>query len=595
MVIGPGVVNCTIDNSDPKSHINYSCSYLVFFMEIVLARFYYILFICGLTPSLSMASYYPSYPPTYAYAYPQQAYYGGYYPYYPAPKPLTLEQFPSLEKSLLFIPDAQERQNLWETFKQWGRPDLEYWFICQNLQRTRPAFNAEHIQNAVNNIKMILPQFDETKIMALLAILPDNQLKEALYRQPIQIQATEGTPVELIQKTENQEVKEINGRFEFYELHHPWLLAHSFFSKNNINGFDTTMIVIDVDFEPDAGVNIEDWDESFDKKYFEDDMAHGSLVAACAASMDPTQKTLAYGAKVLPIEAFSHKRKTIRKFERLLTTTENLTNLVKSRSDMLILLDTQNNLLKAINHFQNQNKHKTLNHDLLENIQKAIMYCKEKQLPLPRVLNMSLSFDAKAKDADDLVAKLTQILHDNDMLLLISAGNEGNILGENKAVTDEGNISIRDNLEKYPELSKRLLIVGAYGADKSNKPAEYTNLAGDAKDHTIFCLGYVMETRILDENRIPYKKRDYAEGTSFASPRVASLAVVLGKYFPQLTMIEIKDIILKSAFKPNDSSQRRLGYATFDAEKMGHGGVNPMQAWNNACKLIHNLKETQLK
>ncbi|MBP6985186.1 MAG: S8 family serine peptidase [Alphaproteobacteria bacterium] len=556
-----------------------------------MVRLFYIILICGLIPSIGTASYYPSYSPTYAYAYPQQAYYGGgYYPYYPAPKPLTLEQFPSLEKSLLFIPDAQERQNLWETFKQWGRPDLEYWFICQNIQRIRPAFNAEHIQNAVNDIKMILPQFNETKIMALLAILPDNQLKEALYRQPVQIHATEGTPVELIQKTENQAVKEINGRFEFYEFHHPWLLAHSVFSKNNINGFDTTMIVIDSNFEPDAGVNMEDWDESFDEKYLEDDMAHGSLVSACAASMDPTQKTLAYGAKVLPIEAFSHNKKTIRKFERLLTTIKNLTTLVKSNGDTIILLNTQNALLKTSTHFRSKEMHHSLNQDLLENIQKSIMYCKEKQLPLPRVLNMSLSFEAKAEDADALVAKLTQILHDHDMLLVIAAGNEKNVLGENKTVTDEGNISIRDNLEKYPELSKRLLIVGAYGFAKGNKPAEYTNLAGVAKDHTIFCLGYVMEAKILDENRIPYKKRDGAEGTSFASPRVASLAVVLGKYFPQLTMIEIKDIILKSAFKPNDSSQRRLGYATFDAEKMGHGGASPIQAWNDACKIANTPK-----
>jgi subtilisin family serine protease len=43
----------------------------------------------------------------------------------------------------------------------------------------------------------------------------------------------------------------------------------------------------------------------------------------------------------------------------------------------------------------------------------------------------------------------------------------------------------------------------------------------------------------------------FAEGTSYASPCVAGVAALLWSYFPDLTAAQVKDILLKSSYKPN--------------------------------------------
>jgi subtilisin family serine protease len=42
---------------------------------------------------------------------------------------------------------------------------------------------------------------------------------------------------------------------------------------------------------------------------------------------------------------------------------------------------------------------------------------------------------------------------------------------------------------------------------------------------------------------------EYSSGTSMASPVVAGLAAVIRGYFPELTAVEVRDIIIKSAVK----------------------------------------------
>ena len=42
-----------------------------------------------------------------------------------------------------------------------------------------------------------------------------------------------------------------------------------------------------------------------------------------------------------------------------------------------------------------------------------------------------------------------------------------------------------------------------------------------------------------------------AGGTSFSGPVVAGVAALLKSYFPSLTANEIKDILMKSVYKPN--------------------------------------------
>ncbi|RYF55082.1 MAG: peptidase S8, partial [Cytophagaceae bacterium] len=40
-------------------------------------------------------------------------------------------------------------------------------------------------------------------------------------------------------------------------------------------------------------------------------------------------------------------------------------------------------------------------------------------------------------------------------------------------------------------------------------------------------------------------------GTSMASPCVAGVAALLRSYFPNLTAVQVKDILMKSAYKPD--------------------------------------------
>ena len=49
----------------------------------------------------------------------------------------------------------------------------------------------------------------------------------------------------------------------------------------------------------------------------------------------------------------------------------------------------------------------------------------------------------------------------------------------------------------------------------------------------------------------PGNKFQSGSGTSYATPIVAGIAALLKSYFPSLTAKQIKEILMKSAYKPN--------------------------------------------
>ncbi len=50
---------------------------------------------------------------------------------------------------------------------------------------------------------------------------------------------------------------------------------------------------------------------------------------------------------------------------------------------------------------------------------------------------------------------------------------------------------------------------------------------------------------------VPNNQYDFKSATSMATPMVSGVTALLYSYFPHLTMKQVKDIILKSTFRPN--------------------------------------------
>jgi subtilisin family serine protease len=223
----------------------------------------------------------------------------------------------------------------------------------------------------------------------------------------------------------------------------------------------------------------------------------------------------------------------------------------------------------------------TLTMATLDRIEQCLEFCRGQKLSLPRVINMSLAFEAEQGEEQAVVHRLSQILLKNDMLMVVAAGNDGKNLGDQIVSSKDNKVDLRNCLDKYPELCQNLLIVGAFFQDGI---ADYSARAGHAKEHTLIAHGSVFDNSTHNAEGSVSRSEGHVQGTSFAAPRVAALAVLLSKYFITLSMPEIKRIILKSAYKPADHNP----------EEIGHGVLDPMQAWIAACQLEAAKKPTVL-
>jgi subtilisin family serine protease len=61
---------------------------------------------------------------------------------------------------------------------------------------------------------------------------------------------------------------------------------------------------------------------------------------------------------------------------------------------------------------------------------------------------------------------------------------------------------------------------------------------------------------------VPGQKYAEQNGTSMASPVVAGLAALIRSYYPKLTAVQVKEIILKSVVKVNQSVKISKGSET---------------------------------
>ncbi|ARK11629.1 S8 family serine peptidase [Fibrivirga algicola] len=150
-----------------------------------------------------------------------------------------------------------------------------------------------------------------------------------------------------------------------------------------------------------------------------------------------------------------------------------------------------------------------------------------------KVINMS--FGKRFSPYKDAVDEAIRYAESKDVLLVHAAGNNG----ENV-----------DSLPTYPRpeyedgsIAKNYITVGNSTIRLgSTLPASSSNY-GTRVD--LFAPGTDIDATT------PHNTYQKLTGTSMAAPCVAGVAALLRSYFPNLTAVQVKDILLKSAYKPD--------------------------------------------
>ena len=151
-----------------------------------------------------------------------------------------------------------------------------------------------------------------------------------------------------------------------------------------------------------------------------------------------------------------------------------------------------------------------------------------------KVINMSFGKSYSWDKA--VVDEAVKYAVSKDVLLVQGAGND------NKDIDVEPNFPNRKYLNG--EVASSFLTVGASGfIDNETLKADFSNFGKTTVD--VFAPGVRINSTVTGNN---YKEED---GTSMASPVVAGLAALIRSYYPKLTAVQVKDIILKSVVKIN--------------------------------------------
>lgn len=445
---------------------------------------------------------------------------------------------------------------------------------------------------------------------------------------------------------EDAPVNEKAWDMDYFETAHKLIQGNDFafiygfagiaFRDLNISGFGASLIVYDCNVIVDNATNILllDTENSKDKKGNEN---HANIVSAVAASRHKNNDSLAYGSFVYPIPfrlalllekrvALLNKKLSLNNqkldiemkqlenaklIESLLRRTypvsgsNPLANDEDGLSSKLSELKQEEQRLavahtRAVNeergaaedHNSNEEKIRQmtevdpLSFEMLDKIEGIISHCQNEKKPVPHVINVSMKLHTKKAQLNEKATKLARILSSNDMLLVLSAGNETETLSHTAEIEGDS-VDFRSCLFNFPELLSRTIIVGAFYGNW-NTIADFSNLPGAYKDHGIIAYGGTRAFR--NGKQLIFLSSNLEEiicpdtcGTSFSAPRVAATAVLLRKYFPeaQLSMLQIKDIILRSASRPSD----------YSAVVHGMGILDPIQAWTEALKLAPRESE----
>ncbi|WP_245586441.1 S8 family peptidase [Olivibacter sitiensis] len=155
-----------------------------------------------------------------------------------------------------------------------------------------------------------------------------------------------------------------------------------------------------------------------------------------------------------------------------------------------------------------------------------------------KIINMSFGKPyVKDKLVVDAAVKYAM---ENDVLIIHAAGNDGQ---NNDNHGNYPNKYYVDSLGINQGNAVAWIEVGAIGwKNDSDLLAEFSNYGKRTVD--VFAPGVAINSTM------PGSKYKEQQGTSMAAPVVSGLAALLRSYYPSLTSFEVRDIILKSVYKP---------------------------------------------
>ena len=188
-----------------------------------------------------------------------------------------------------------------------------------------------------------------------------------------------------------------------------------------------------------------------------------------------------------------------------------------------------------------------------------------------RVINMSFSkpFSAYKSSVDDAIRYAER----KNVLIVHSAGNDG----DDNDTANHYPIAIYENGQK----AANFISVG-WSRPLFNYRLAHPYSDYGARNVDLFAPGSdVFST-------VPGNGYDYKSGSSMSAPVVSGIAALLFAYFPTLSAVQVKDILLRSSFKP-DVMVNRPGGSTvkvpFSSLSVSGGIVNAYNAVVMAIKM----------
>lgn len=188
-----------------------------------------------------------------------------------------------------------------------------------------------------------------------------------------------------------------------------------------------------------------------------------------------------------------------------------------------------------------------------------------------KVINMSFgkSYSPLAKDVYEALAYADE----KGVLLVHAAGN------------DSKDLDLEPNFPSFKydfqnEKLKHYLTIGASTRYNVVKKQEFGDLAARFSNYgqtsvDVFAPGFEIY------NAVPQSEYMKLQGTSMAAPMVSGAAAFLKSYFPKLSMLEIKDILLSTSDKHNGKMHRKPGAETpvdFGTLSITGGTINLVKA-----------------
>jgi subtilisin family serine protease len=157
-----------------------------------------------------------------------------------------------------------------------------------------------------------------------------------------------------------------------------------------------------------------------------------------------------------------------------------------------------------------------------------------------KVINMSFgkSYSPEQAWVDSAIRYAAQ----KDVLLIHSAGNEFYNLDIKKVYPNTYSPSFKDT-------ANNVITVGASSDPRVNNVllTDFSNYGTTTVD--VLSPGNKIYSTLPGKNNY-----GYLQGTSMSSPIVSHMAAMLRSYFPKLSAIQVKQIILNSVWKPNDGT-----------------------------------------